>query len=74
MGNTKIGRDVSIKSDGTITRIYIDGKEIEDIKSYSLSDDAINRQAILHLDIYVDKLNVQVLGAIVGKKTSVTTI
>ena len=68
MGNTKIGRDVSIKSDGTITRIYIDGKEIEDIKSYSLSDDAINRQAILHLDIYVDKLNVQVLGAIVGKK------
>jgi len=58
VAETKLTNNVRIESDGLITKIFIDNEEVKDI----------TRETVLHLDIYVDKLNVEVLKAIISKK------
>lgn len=68
MAETKLTNNIRIESDGLITKIFIDNEEVKDIKAYSLSADAATRETVLHLDIHVDKLNVEVLNAIIKKQ------
>lgn len=49
---------IAIKIDGVDTKILIDGKELEGVRSYCLSQDTITRVPILKIDLLAMDLSI----------------